>query len=191
MQDHKISIKGMVCGRCVLAIRQKMQELQIPVTRIGLGEVITRSLLSGPDMEAVQKELAHLGFTLLENKKFRMVREVKALVDHVYSGSYDFGNNFKFSGLASKQLNRDYKAISSVFNELEQTTIEQYIIEYRIEKVKELLVYTEDTLSDIAFRLGFSSAAYLSRQFKFLTGLNTSHFKEVRRAKSIQKTGEL
>jgi AraC family transcriptional regulator len=180
---YKIFIKGMVCERCILTIRQQLNDLKIPVANITLGEVTTVSALSSPDMEALQKKLGPLGFSLLEDKRTKLVRDVKALVEKVYSGEYDFPADFRFSDLVIAHLNKDYNSVSAVFSNLENTTLEKYIIEYRIEKVKELLVYTNDTLPDIAFKLGFSSAAHLSRQFKTQTGLNPSYFKEIRKSK--------
>lgn len=112
-----------------------------------------------------------------------MVRDVKVLIEKVYSGNFEFPSNYRFSEIVVAYLNKDYNRVSAVFSELEDITLEKYIIEYRIEKVKELLVYTNDTLPDIAYKLGFSSAAHLSRQFKEQTGLNTSYFKEIRKSK--------
>ncbi|WP_326991029.1 AraC family transcriptional regulator [Chitinophaga sp. 212800010-3] len=183
LSSYKIFIKGMVCDRCILTVREALHDLQIPVTGITLGEITTVSALSEPDIEAIRKKLSPLGFTLLEDKKTKLVRDVKSLVDKVYSGSYDFGDGFRFSDLVSTTLNKDYNDVSSVFSESEGVTLEKYIMEYRTEKVKELLVYTDETLSDIAFKLGYSSGAHLSRQFKDQTGLNTSHFKEIRKSK--------
>lgn len=173
----------MVCDRCILAVREALHELQIPVTGITLGQITTVSALSEPDMDAIREKLTPLGFTLLEDKKTRLVRDVKSLVDRVYGGSYDFPDNFKFSDIVSRTLNKDYTVISNIFSEAEGITLEKYIKEYRVEKVKELLVYSDETLSDIAFKLGYSSGAHLSRQFKDQTGLNTSHFKEIRKSK--------
>jgi AraC family transcriptional regulator len=181
--EYKIFIKGMVCERCILTIRQQLNDLKIPVNGISLGEFTTVSALSAPDMAALRERIAPLGFTLLEDKKTKLVRDVKELVDKIYSGNYDFPSNFRFSDVVAAHLHEDYNTVSAVFSALENVTLEKYIIEYRIEKVKELLVYTEDSLSDIAFKLGFSSAAHLSRQFKEKTGLNTSYFKEIRKSK--------
>lgn len=181
--DYKIFIKGMVCDRCIYTVRQQLNDLKIPVTDISLGEVTTVHSLSNPDIVALQQRLAPLGFSLLEDKNTRLVRDLKVLVEKVYSGDYDFPLNFRFSDVVVNNLNKDYNSISAVFSEMENITLEKYIIEYRIEKVKELLVYTDNTLSDIAFKLGFSSKAHLSRQFKAQTGLNPSHFKAVRKRK--------
>jgi AraC-like DNA-binding protein len=183
LSEYKIYIKGMVCDRCILSIREVMKELNLPITHVSLGEVTTVSALTMPDMEALKKKLEPLGFALLEDRKTTLVRELKGLVEAIYSGDYDFPADFRFSDLVVNRFNKDYKVVSNVFSSIEGMTLEKYIIEYRIEKIKELLVYSDDTLSDIAFRLGFSSVAHLSRQFKARTGLNTSHFKEIRQSR--------
>lgn len=187
VSEYKIQIKGMVCERCIAAIREVLQELHIPVTEVKLGEVTTVSALTAPDMEAIRQKLAPLGFELVEDKKTKLVRDVKMLVEQVYSGEYDFPDDFRFSDVIVKHFNRDYSTVSNTFSATEGITLEKYVMEYRVEKVKELLVYTDEPLSAIAFRLGFSSAAHLSRQFKSTTGLNASYFKEIRRAKEVSR----
>ncbi|HVI47135.1 MAG TPA: helix-turn-helix domain-containing protein [Chitinophaga sp.] len=183
LSDYKIYIRGMVCDRCIQAIRDVFHELEIPVTGITLGEVTTVSALTAPSLDAVKEKLLPLGFTLLEDRRTSLVRELKRMVEEVYSGDYDFPQDFRFSDMVVKKFNRNYNVISNIFSEMEGITLEKYIMAYRMEKTKELLVYTDASLADIAFRLGFSSAAHLSKQFKSNTGLNTSHYKTVRQGK--------
>jgi len=190
LNNYRILIKGMVCDRCILAIREVFRELDIAVVNIRLGEVTTISALSAPDIAMLSKKLAALGFTLLEDKKTRLVRDIKSLIEQVYSGNYDFPDNFRFSDLVVSKLHKDYNTASGIFSAAEDVTLEKYIMEYRIEKTKELLVYTDETLADIAFKLGFSSAAHLSRQFKSTTGLNPSYFKEIRKTKLSLSHGQ-
>lgn len=183
LSNYKVFIKGMVCDRCILTIKDVFRDLDIPVVNISLGEVTTVSALSAPDIATLSKKLAVLGFTLLEDRKTKLVRDIKVLVEQVYSGSYDFPENFRFSDVVVHTLNRDYDTAAGIFSEWEDITLEKYIMEYRIEKTRELLIYTDQTLADMAYKLGFSSAAHLSRQFKATTGLNTSYFKEIRKTK--------
>lgn len=190
LNNYKILIKGMVCDRCILTIRELFRELNIPVLNIHLGQVTTVSALSAPDIAILSKKLAALGFTLLEDKKTRLVLDIKSLIEEVYAGNYDFPDNFRFSDLVVNKLHKDYNTASSIFSAVEDVTLEKYIMEYRIEKTKELLVYTDATLADIAFKLGFSSAAHLSRQFKSTTGLNPSYFKEIRKTKISLSHGQ-
>ncbi|MBC9931994.1 helix-turn-helix transcriptional regulator [Chitinophaga qingshengii] len=179
---YKVFIKGMVCDRCILTIKDVFQHLNFPVAHIHLGEVTTLSALSVPEITALSRQLDVLGFTLLEDRKAKLVRDMKALIEQIYSGHYDFPDHFRFSDLVVNTLHRDYDTASSIFSEAEEMTLERYIITYRIEKVKALLTQTDETLTDMAYRLGFSSTAHLSRQFKATTGFNPSYFKETCRA---------
>ena len=149
---------------------------------ISLGEV---SFIpnDAQNQEVLQRRLASLGFGLLEDKKVSMTKEVKQLVEEVYSGDFDFPERFRFAELVKQRFQKDYEGISDAFIATEKKTIEQYIIDYRINKVKEFLVYSDLKLADIAFKLNFNSVAHLSSQFKQQTGLTPSYFKEIRRTK--------
>jgi AraC family transcriptional regulator len=174
-----IFIKGMVCNRCITTVTNELNRLGIELDEVNLGEV--KLAVSDPfsDYEALNNKLNPLGFEVLENKRTKLVKQVKNLVAQVYSGDYDFPYHFRFSDVLAKSLERDYEYISHQFSAEEGTTIEKYVIDYRIEKIKEFLTYTSLSLADISFRLGFSSVAHLSRQFKQVTGLNASHFKQM------------
>lgn len=174
----------MVCQRCILVIKSELENLGIQPVKVALGEVTMIASTKEPDYVAVEEKLRPLGFSLLEDKKVKVVREVKKLVEEVYSGVYDFPDAFRFSEFIVSKLHRDYDTISAQFSLLEHQTLERYIIDYRIEKIKELLVYSSITLTDIAFKLNFSSVAHLSRQFKQYTGLTPSYFKEIRKIKN-------
>jgi AraC family transcriptional regulator len=182
--QSKLFIKGMVCQRCILVIKSELENLGILPVKVALGEVTMIASTKEPDYEAVEEMLRPLGFSLLEDKKVKVVREVKKLIEQVYSGAYDFPDGFRFSEFIVSKLPRDYDTISALFSLLEHQTLERYIINYRIEKIKELLVYSSFTLTDIAFKLNFSSVAHLSRQFKQYTGLTPSCFKEIRKIKN-------
>jgi AraC-type DNA-binding domain-containing proteins len=182
MPQYTLHIKGMVCQRCISAVKQALEALGLEVLHIDLG-MATISSSQSPDMQLIAEKLEALGFSLLEDKQQQLVDKIKALVASVYSGEFDFPENFRFSKYAAKQLHRSYEVLSQAFSAAENTTLEKYIIAYRVEKVKELLVYTPATLADIAFRLGFSSEAHLSRQFKAQTGLNPSYFIKLRKEK--------
>ena len=175
----------MVCDRCIFTVRELFKDLQIPVINISLGEVTTVSSLKKTDIIAIQKRLGPLGFTLLEDKNTKLVRIIKGLVETIYSGNYDFPMDFRFSDIVVNTLHKDYNTASTIFSEMEGITLEKYILAHRIEKAKELLVYTNETQSDIAYKLGFSSTAHLSRQFKAYSGFSPSHFKDIRQAKLL------
>lgn len=187
MQEYTIHIKGMVCQRCISSVQQALGSLGLEITHIALGAVTVASE-TPPDRRLIEEKLSDLGFSLLEDKQQKLVEQIKALVATVYSGEFDFPANFRFSKYAADQLNRSYEILSSSFSAAEEMTLEKYIIAYRTEKIKELLIYTHARLSDIAYRLGFSSEAHLSRQFKAQTGLNPSHFIKLRKEK--EQTGK-
>ncbi len=175
--QQTVFIKGMVCHRCITTVTQELQRLGIEFDEVNLGEVKFAVNTAFADYDALNSKLVPLGFSVLENKRSKLVREVKQVAAEVYSGDFDFPHHFRFSELLSLRLEKEYDFISQQFSAEEGTTIEKFIINYRIEKIKELLVYTSLTLADISFQLGFSSVAHLSRQFKQQTGLNPSHFK--------------
>lgn len=190
-KEQKVYIKGMVCQRCIAMVKSELENIGLHPTNINLGEV-TFSASTIPDTAKIEEKLKPLGFSLLEDKRVKLVIQVKALIAEVYGGDFDFPVRFRFSELAAERLHREYDTISSVFSSLENTTIEKYIIDFRIEKIKEYLVYTLQPLADISFRLGFSSVAHLSRQFKMVTGFNPSHLRSIREDKQrISKTSSL
>ena len=179
-KEHKVYIKGMVCQRCISTVKEQLEKMGMETSDISLGVVTLLATGSNPDTAALEKMITPLGFTVLEDKKVKLVREAKSLVAEVYKGDFDFPLRFRFSDLVAKRLNRDYDTISTTFSASENMTLEKYIIDYRIEKIKELMVYTGDSLADISFKLGFSSVAHLSRQFKQQTGMNPSYFRQLR-----------
>ncbi|ULQ51327.1 AraC family transcriptional regulator [Flavihumibacter fluvii] len=183
MQTQSLYIKGMVCERCITTVKETLGAIGIEVASVLLGEVVLRKP-TPIDVSLVEERLRPVGFQLLQDKKRKLVQDVKTLVTAVYSGRFDFPVGFRFSNYASEQLELAYDTISTIFAAEEQNTLEKYIIKFRIERIKELLVYSDKTLSDISFDLGFSSVAHLSKQFKIQTGLTPSHFKNIRKKKT-------
>jgi AraC family transcriptional regulator len=177
MDQNKLFIKGMVCDRCLIFVREAMAEQGVPVREIKLGE-LTFSVLDSIDVSIIEKRLASLGFSLVKDKQQQLVRAVKELVAEVYSGDYDFPYQFRFSDLVVQRLALNYDLVSGTFSQVTGITLEKYILHQRIEKVKEMLTYCSISLSDISFRLGFSSVAHLSKQFKNLTGINPSQLRD-------------
>lgn len=184
LQKKKVSIKGMVCQRCISTIKSELEKAGFEASDIQLGEVTLSTSLGAEEANLLGEKLKLFGFSLVEDKNEKIVNQVKVLLKEVYSGEFDFSNNFRFSELAAERMGTEYEKISNVFSEMEKTTIEKNLIAYRTEKVKEFLVYADYTLADIAFKLNFSSVAHLSRQFKQQTGLTPSYFKEIRKTTS-------
>jgi AraC family transcriptional regulator len=191
LTEQKIFIKGMVCDRCITSLTQQLEESGFKVTNVYLGEATIIDAEGTGDLRHIHEKLHSLGFSLIEDKQQKLVKQAKKLVEEVYSGTFDFPEQFRFSALAEKRMNRDYSTISAVFSASEKTTLESYILSYRMNKIKEALLHSDNTLSDLSFRFGFSSVAHLSRQFKAITGLNPSHFKATRSSRLLEAAARL
>ncbi|HZW66413.1 MAG TPA: AraC family transcriptional regulator [Hanamia sp.] len=171
-------IKNMVCNRCIMVVQNELDKLGIDVKNIKLGEVTIAEKLSPEEKENLEKALVPLGFEVIDEKKSRIIEKIKnIIIDLVHH--QDNGLTTNLSDVLRSQLHHDYNYLSNLFSEVEGITIEKYFIAQKIEKVKELLVYDELSLSEIAFRLNYSSVAYLSNQFKKVTGLTPSHFRQI------------
>ena len=172
-------IKNMVCNRCIMAVKSELDKLGIEPNDVQLGEVTLERELTAQEKEKFSQALVSLGFEMIDDKKSRLIEQIKnTIIDLVHHQDNDTKTNL--SEVLSGKLFHDYNYLSNLFSEVEGTTIEKYFIAQKIEKVKELLVYDELSLSEIAFRLNYSSVAYLSNQFKKVTGLSPSHFKKIR-----------
>ncbi|MGC4232638.1 MAG: AraC family transcriptional regulator [Niabella sp.] len=172
-------IKNMVCNRCIMVVQHELDKLGIEAKNIKLGEVTLEKELTSKERNALDKALVPLGFQVIDDKKSRIIEKIKnVIIDLVHH--QDNNTKTNLSEVLSSELHHDYNYLSSLFSEVEGTTIEKYVIAQKIEKVKELLVYDELSLSEIAFQLNYSSVAYLSNQFKKVTGLTPSHFKQIK-----------
>lgn len=150
--------------------------------RIILGEVETNYPIPDSELEKLKLALIEYGFELIDDTKSRLIEKIKnTIIQIVHYSNEDLKINY--SAYIESKLKKDYTYLSSLFSEVEGTTIEKYIIHQKIERVKELLVYDELSLSEIADKMGYSSVAYLSSQFKKVTGLTPSHFKQVKEKK--------
>lgn len=175
-------IKNMVCNRCILVVQNEMDKLGIEVKNIKLGEVVLTKEIVGEERAKLENVLIPLGFEVIDDRKSRIIEKIKnTIINLVHHQDNDIKTNL--SDVLSGELHHDYNYLSNLFSEIEGTTIEKYFIAQKIEKVKELLVYDELSLSEIAARLNYSSVAYLSNQFKKVTGLTPSHFKQIREEK--------
>jgi YesN/AraC family two-component response regulator len=171
-------IKNMVCSRCLLAVQGILQELSIRYTSMRLGEVVLAHEISAEQLKVFAEKIAAIGFQLIDDKKSQVIEKIKnEVVTLVHHSTHQLKTNL--SDHLAAQLNYDYHYLSNLFSEVEGTTIEKYYIAQKIERVKEFLVYNEFSLSEIAFQMGYSSVAHLSSQFKKVTGLTPSHFKQI------------
>lgn len=171
-------IKNMVCNRCVLVVKQELDRLGLPVEDVQLGEIQLAKEITSNERAQIEQALTPLGFELIDDKKSLLIEKIKAIIiELVHHQDSDIKQNL--SDVLSSKLEQDYNYLSGLFSAIEGTTIEKYFIAQKIERVKELLVYGELSLSEIAYHLNYSSVAYLSNQFKKVTGLTPSHFKKV------------
>lgn len=181
-----LHIKNMVCPRCVSAVSQILEELNIEYKTIKLGEVELVSKLTESEKEMVSKKLQDAGFSFISDRKSQLIEQMKNLVVKNIHHSSEVVE-VKWAETISRELNLDYKYLSSLFSSVESITFEQYIINQKIECVKEFLVYDEFTLSEIAYKLNYSSVSYLSNQFRKVTGMTPTQFKNagVKNRKSL------
>lgn len=174
----------MVCDRCIMVVQQVFENLGYPPVRISLGDVETIHPIADNDLDKLRAALESYGFELIDDTKSQLIEKIKnTIVQLVHYSDESLKENY--SRTIESHLNRDYAYLSALFSEVEGITIEKFIIHHKIERVKELLVYDELTLSEIADKMGYSNVAYLSSQFKKVTGLTPSHFKSLKQRKRI------
>lgn len=174
----------MACESCKIVVKDALEELGIFPVKVELGEIETKNDLSDNEKIKLNNKINKAGLELLEKKKGVLIEKIrKVIIDYVYKS--DEKPNIKFSVLLSQELNHSYTYLSNFFAEVEATTVEQFIIALKIERIKELIIFGEDTFSEIAYKLNYSSAAHLSSQFKKVTGLTPSHFKILKEKRRI------
>lgn len=172
-----IFVKNMVCDRCILVVHNELEKRGLNVKQVKLGEAELEKELTIEQRKALEASLTLLGFELIDDKKKQLVESIKThIIKLVHRDESDLKTNL--STYLAESLHHDYSYLSNLFSELESSTIEKYFISQKIERVKELLFYDELTLSEIADRLSYSSVAYLSNQFKKITGLTPTEFKK-------------
>jgi AraC-like DNA-binding protein len=176
--SETIYIKNMVCNRCIMVVQGEFGKLGYSISHVALGAVTVDQHLSDDDKVRIEHALIPLGFALIDDKKSRLILQIKTLIiELVRNQNGELKTNL--SQYLSDRLHYDYNHLSGLFSDVEGTTIEKFFIAQKIERVKELLVYDELSLSEIAFQLNYSSVAHLSSQFKKVTGLTPSHFRNI------------
>lgn len=169
----------MVCIRCKMVVKQELKKLGLHCIVVDLGEVEILESISPQQTDLFRLALHKFGLELMDNKKSILIEKIKKVVIELIHYA-DAPLKINFSDHLSEKLNYDYTYLANLFSSVEGTTIEHFIIMHKIEKVKELLVYDELSLTEISYKLHYSSVAHLSNQFKKITGLTPSHFKKLR-----------
>jgi len=175
----KLYIKNMASNLCKIVVKEELNRHDLTYIFVELGEVEIMETLDNIQLNLLKEGLQKYGFELMEDRKSILVERIKTLIIemiHITEGM----PKIKISEFISQKLDHDYTYLANLFSEVKGTTIEQFIIAHKIEKVKELLIYNELTLTQIADQLSYSSVAHLSNQFKKVSGLSPSHFKQLK-----------
>jgi AraC family transcriptional regulator len=174
-----LHIKHMVCDRCKWVVKTELEKLGHQVMVINLGEVELEGDVSPEQTAAIEQKLQEFGFELINDKASVLIEQIKTLIIELVRNPEQLEKQ-NLSQYLAQQLHKDYSSLSKLFSEVSGITIEQYFILQKIERAKELIVYDELNLTQIADELGYSSVAHLSNQFKKITGLTPRHFKELK-----------
>lgn len=180
----KLLIKNMVSLRCKLIVRSELEKLHLPYTQVELGEVELTEELSAQQVEELKSALLKFGLEVMEDKKSMLIEKIKNIIVEMIHYT-DEPPVLNFSAFLSEKLHYDYNYLSNLFSEVKGTTIEHFIIAHKIERAKELLIYNELTLTEIAEKLHYSNVAHLSNQFKKVTGLTPTFFKAMKHKRMI------
>lgn len=184
----KFYVKNMACESCMIVVKDALLDLHLKPIKVSLGEVEMDHDLTDEQKKQFNKQIKKAGLEILESKDGVLVEKIrKVIIDYVYQS--DEKPELKFSVLLSEELKLNYTYLSNFFSEVQATTIEQYLISLKIERIKELIILDELTFSEIADKLHYSSVAHLCAQFKKSTGLTPTHFKQLKekRRRTIQQ----
>ena len=169
----------MVSNRCKMVVKEELKNLDLHFIIVDLGEVEIMEDLSIQDREILKEKLLLSGLELMDDKRAILIERIKNVIIQMVHHS-DEPIKINFSDFLSEKLKHDYTYLSNLFSEVQGTTIEQFIISHKIERIKELIIYGELNITEIAWKLNYSSVAHLSNQFKKITGLTPSHFKQLK-----------
>jgi len=175
----------MVSNRCKMAVKEELRKLGLHFIVVDLGEVEIMENISAEQREQMKAALLISGFELMDDKKAILIEKIKtAVIEMVHHSDEVIKTNF--SDFLSEKLNHNYTYLANLFSEVQGTTIEHFIIAHKIERIKELIIYGELNITEIAWQMNYSSVAHLSKQFKKVTGLSPSHFKQLREMRENQ-----
>ncbi|MDP3435798.1 MAG: AraC family transcriptional regulator [Bacteroidales bacterium] len=174
----KLYIKNMVCIRCIMAVRAELEKLRVNNIQVELGKAECKENLTHSQLEMLNMGLIQCGLELIEDKRLKIIKDVKSAINELIHSSED-NQKINLSEYISKKMNCNYPNVSKLFSKSEGISIEKYYIRERVEVVKELHIHIGLTLTEISYRLKYSSVSHLSNQFKVVTGLNASSFKDI------------
>jgi len=175
----KLYIKYMVSNRCKMAVKEELKKLGLHFIVVDLGEVEIMETISLDQREKLKLSLLESGLELMDDKRAVLIEKIKnTIIEMIHHSDEMIKTNF--SDYLSEKLNHDYTYLANLFSEVQGTTIEHFIINHKIERIKELIIYDELNITEIAWKMNYSSVAHLSNQFKKVTGLSPSHFKQLK-----------
>ena len=175
----KLYIKYMVSNRCKMAVKEELKKLGLHFIVVELGEVEIMETISAEQREVLKAGLIDSGLELMDDKRAVLIEKIKnVIIDMVHHS--DEMIKINFSDYLSDKLKHDYTYLANLFSEIQGITIEHFIINHKIERIKELIIYDELNITEIAWKMNYSSVAHLSNQFKKITGLSPSHFKQLK-----------
>jgi AraC-like DNA-binding protein len=181
----------MVSVRCKMAVKEELKKLGLHFIVVDLGEVEIMENITSEQKEQLKIGLLASGLELMDDKKAILIEKIKNVVIEMVHHT-DGEMKIKFSNFLSEKLNHDYTYLSNLFSEVQGVTIEQFLISHKIERIKELIIYDELNITEIAWKMNYSSVAHLCNQFKKVTGLTPSHFKQLKdkRRSPIEEIGK-
>ncbi|RTY65070.1 AraC family transcriptional regulator [Flavobacterium sp. GSP27] len=182
----------MVSNRCKIAVKEELKKLNLHFMVVDLGEVEIMENITLEQRQQLKIALLDSGLELMDDKKSMLIEKIKNIIIEMVHHSTE-NIKINFSDYLSQLLNHDYTYLSNLFSEVQGTTIEQFIISHKTERIKELIIYGELNITEIAWKMNYSSVAHLSSQFKKVTGLSPSHFKKLKdkRRSPIEEIGNL
>ena len=181
----KLYIKYMVSNRCKMAVKEELKKLGLHFIVVDLGEVEIMETISADQREKLKISLIDSGLELMDDKRAVLIEKIKnTIIEMIHHSDEMIKTNF--SDYLSEKLNHDYTYLANLFSEVQGTTIEHFIINHKIERIKELIIYDELNITELAWKMNYSSVAHLSNQFKKVTGLSPSHFKQLKDKKRSQ-----
>jgi len=169
----------MVSNRCKMAVKEELKKLGLHFTPVDLGEVEIMETITMAQREQLKSALHDSGLELMDDKRAMLIEKIKNVIIEMVHHT-DEMIKMNFSDFLSEKLDHDYTYLANLFSEVQGTTIEQFIISHKIERIKELMIYGELNITEIAWKMNYSSVAHLSNQFKKVTGLSPSHFKQLK-----------
>jgi AraC-like DNA-binding protein len=181
----------MMSNRCKMLVKEELKKLGLHFIIVDLGEVDVMEDLSAEQLSELKTALLQSGLELMDDRKAVLLEKIKAAVIEMIYVDTDDTVKLNTSDYLSKKLQQDYTYMANLFSEVQGSTIEQFVITHKVERIKELMIYDQLSITEIAWKMNYSSVAHLSNQFKKATGLSPSHFKELRnkRDNPVEETG--